>query len=282
MTRIAIVTDSTTSLPQELVERYHIHVIPTLVLFGMDVYRDGVDLSPPQFYRMLGEASHLPTTSQPSMEDFADFYRSLGEEADAIISIHVSEELSGTLASAYAARTTLPGVPIEIIDSRFISMGLGFVVLAAARAAAEGKSVAEAAMAAKEVVPKMNLLFVVETLRYLAKGGRIGGASALIGSVLQIKPVLCIKDGRIEVQEKVRSTIKARGRMIEIMEERVGPGATVHAAVVHANSLAEAEAMREELARRFNCAELYVTEIGAVIGTHTGPGTVGVAFYAEE
>jgi DegV family protein with EDD domain len=281
MPKIAIVTDSTASLPQDLVDKHNIHVIPCKVLFGNETFCDGVDLAPSEFYQRLRESSALPTTSQPSSGEFCELYESLAEEYDSILSIHVSEHLSGTLASAHAACATVPDIPIEIIDSKFVSLGLGMVLFAAARAVAEGKSAAEAAEAARDVMAKMNIIFVPDTLEYLAKGGRIGGASALLGSVLQIKPILYIEDGRIEPLEKVRSTKKARKRLVEIMAEKVGSAERVHAAVIHADCLEAAEGVRDEIAQRFDCAELYVTEIGSGVGTHAGPGTVGIAFYGE-
>jgi len=281
MTRIAIVTDSTASLPPELVERYDIHVIPCRVIFEGQVFRDGVDITPAQFYQMLQKAPDLPTTSQPSIGEFVELYRALGRKSEAIVSIHIAEPLSGTLACAYATKRMLSSVSIEIIDSQSVSMGLGFITLAAARAAAEGKEVAEVVTAARELIPRMSFFFVVDTLEYLAKGGRIGGASALMGSVLQIKPILHIAKGRIEVLKKVRSKGKAQRRLLEIMEARIGSASSVHAAVLHAAAPEEAQAVREELARRFNCAELYVSEFSPALGTHAGPGMIGVAFYAE-
>ena len=281
MSRIALVTDSTASLPPELAEQLNIHVIPAQVIFAGQTYRDGIDLTSAEFYEKLRAAPELPTTSQPSAGDFAKLYRSLSEEADAIISIHVSEHLSGTLASANTAKSTLDGVRIEIIDSRSVSLGLGLIVMAAARAISAGKSVEEIVMLVKDIIPKMNIVFVPETLKYLAKGGRIGGASALLGTVLQIKPVLCIEDGRIEVQEKVRSVKRARLRLIEIMQERMESAKEIHAAILHADCQADAEIMREMVAKRLDCAELYVNELGSSVGTHAGPGTMGIAFYAS-
>jgi DegV family protein with EDD domain len=194
------------------------------------------------------------------------------------VGVFISTELSGTVASALAAQESLPDLPIEVVDSRFTSMGLGFVALAAARAAAEGKGLAEVAAAARELVPRVNVLFVVETLEYLHRGGRIGGASRLLGSALRINPLRHLTEGRIDALERVRTKRKAVERILEVMAERAG-NAPVHAAVIHANAPEEAARLREQVRERFPYTELYLAELSPVIGTHVGPGTVGVAFY---
>lgn len=174
--RIAVVTDSSSSLPPTLAEKHGIHVMPVYVIFGKQTFQDGVDLTAEQFYRLLRESKELPTTAQPSVMDFVQAYTRLARQVDAIVSIHLSHEMSATLDSALAAAKELPQVPIHVIDSGSVSMGLGFIALAAARAAAEGKSVAEVVRAAEDLIPKMNVVFTVDTLEYLHKGGRIGGA----------------------------------------------------------------------------------------------------------
>ena len=280
MARIAIVTDSTAYLPAELADKYYIHIIPASVIFGDQAFRDRVDLTPKEFYQMLRVAEALPTTTQPSAGDFLELYTALSREAEAIVSVHISSELSGTIDSALAAKKELPNLPIYVIDSRFTSMGLGLITLAAARAVTEGKALPEVVRAVEGLIPKMNVFFVVDTLEYLQKGGRIGGAAALVGSVLKIRPILHISDGRIDVLEKVRTKSKAVRRMLEIMEERVG-GNPVHAAVIHADTADEAEELREVVASHFDCVELHTVELSPAIGTHVGPGTVGLAFYSD-
>jgi len=170
---------------------------------------------------------------------------------------------------------------IHVIDSRCTSMGLGLLTTAAARAAAEGQSAEEVARMVEGLIPCLMVVFVVDTLEYLHKGGRIGGAAALVGSVLQVKPVLYFNEGRIDVLEKVRTTRKAKRRLLEIMEERMGAGTTVHAAITHADAPDEAEKLRQQVAERFNCVEMFVCELSPAIATHVGPGTVGLAFYPE-
>ena len=266
-------------MPADLVTQYGLHVIPLWVHSGEQSYRDGVDLMPSQFYPLLARAPDLPITSQPSAGEFLDMYRKLARETKVIVSVHISTELSGTVASALAARQMFHQVPVHVVDSRSAAMGLGLIALAAARAAAEGQNGAQVAAVAERLVPWTNVLFVVDTLEYLRKGGRIGGASALAGSVIRIKPILHIHEGRIDALDKVRTLRKALNRLMEIVAERVRGAGPIHAAVVHAAAPAEAEALWDRLARTFDCAELHLAELSPAIGTHVGPGTVGIAFY---
>lgn len=281
MKRVLVVTDSTAGMAAGLVAEAGVKVIPLWVHFGEKGYRDGVDMTSEQFYPMLAGSKSLPTTSQPSAGEFLEFYRGLAGEAEAIVSIHISSVLSGTVASALAARQMFPDVPVHVVDSRSASMGLGLIVLAAARAAAAGQSAEEVAALAERLSARMNIIFAVETLEYLHKGGRIGGASAFLGSIIQIKPILHLQDGRIEALEKVRSWARAKDRLLEIVAARVGSTPSLRGAVVHANSPEEAESMRERLAALIKFDELYTSGLSPAIGTHTGPGTIGLGFYAE-
>ena len=205
----------------------------------------------------------------------------MADTADGIVGVFISDELSGTVASALGARDLLPALSIEVVDSRFTSMALGFIALAAARAAAEGKSLSQVAAAARELVPRVNMLFVVDTLKYLHRGGRIGGAARLLGSALSIKPLLHISDGRIDALGQARTKRKAKARMLEVMARRVGD-TPIRAAVAHASAPEEAAILLEKIDAGFDCVELLAAELSPVIGTHVGPGTVGVAFHPEE
>ncbi len=282
MKKVIVVTDSTAGLPSDLAAQAGLRVIPLWVHFGETQYRDGVDITTEQFYPMLAKAKKLPTTSQPSAGEFLQFYRSLTGEAEAIVSIHISAELSGTVASALAAQQMFDDVPVHVVDARSTSMGLGLIALAAARAAAEGQSAEQVAALAERLVPRMNIIFVVDTLEYLHKGGRIGGASAFLGSIIQIKPILHLENGRIEALDKVRSRKKAMDRLLEIVAERVGTARSLRGAIVNALVPEEAEALRQRLAAAHHFDELYVTALSPAIGTHTGPGTIGIGFYSEE
>ena len=281
MSKVAVVTDSVANLPPELVERYSITVIPLLVAFGPKVFRDGVDMTSAQFYRRLREDKHLPTTSTPSMGDFLSLFHRLAGEAEAIACIHLAHEFSGTVAIAEEVGQSFKEVPIRVVDSRSAAMAEGFVVLEAARVAAEGSDLADVVARAREMIPQMNLVVMLDTLEYLYRGGRIGQVARLMGSALQFKPVLSVENGAVDALERPRTWAKAVQRILEIMATRVR-GRPVHAAVVHADALDKAEQLRRKVASLFNCRELYVTDLTPVMGTHAGPGVLGVAWWSEE
>lgn len=281
MPKVAIVTDSSAYLPAELVQQYGIYVVPLNVHFNGRLYRDGIDIKEEEFFAKLATAAELPTTSQPSAGDFAQIFRQAAANADGIVAIVISSLLSGTYASALAAKEMLPDTPIAVVDSRNTSMGLGFLVLAAAKAAQEGKTLGEIVALVESMIPKMRVFFVPDTLKYLAKGGRIGGAQALLGSVLSIKPILQLVNGRVEPLEKVRTRSKALARIVELMRQECD-GRPTHVAIVNAMALPEAEELRKNVAAALpHCRELLITGVSPVIGTHTGPGTLGVIFYTE-
>jgi len=283
MDNVVVLTDSTADIPSQMAEDLGIAVIPVTILFGEETFRDRIDITPEEFYRRLASSSVHPTTSQPSAGDFVEVYRQLSQLAQSIISIHVSSDLSGTLESAHAAKTQLDSsVPIHIVDSRSTSMGLGFMVLAAAEMAADGIEAAQIAARVEALVPQMNVLFVVDTLEYLHKGGRIGGAERYLGSMLRIKPLLHLDNGRIEPLEKARTKRRAMARLLEIVEERIGDGRPRGFAVIHATAEEEALQLKQELEARFPGQESYLCELSPALGVHTGPGLVGAAFYTEE
>jgi len=281
MAKVKIITDSTAYLPPDLIARYGIRVIPLKVVFGAEAYAEGVDISNEEFYGKLAAASTLPTTSQPSVGDFLEVYGEASREGKPILSIHISSKLSATISTALTAKSELPQAQIEVVDSLSTAMALGMVVLAAARAADEGQSLSQIRATAEKVIQSMNLFFIVDTLEYLHKGGRIGGAAALMGTVLRIKPVLYLKEGQIEVLTKVRTKRKALKRLLELMGERMTEGASVHVTIIHAHAVEEASALEKEVRAHFNCAEIYISELGPVIGAHVGPRAIGVAFYAD-
>lgn len=279
--KVAIATDSVSNLTSDLVAQYDIRVIPQRLNWEGTTYLDGIDITEAEFYQRLKSAREIPTTSQPSAWEFKEFFEAIAEEYESILCITISDHLSGTLDSARGAQQLLDSVPIEVIDSRSASMGQGFIVLAAARAVAEGASLAEAAETTRKMVPITRAVFVVDTLEFLHRGGRIGGAQRLVGSVLSIKPLLHLQDGRIEPLASVRTKRKALGRALEIIEaDTVGKG-SLHAAVIHAANPDEANQFRQEVAERLKPVELLQTELTPVIGTHTGPGLVGLAYYNE-
>jgi DegV family protein with EDD domain len=277
--KVAIVTDSIASMTQEMGREYGVHVVPIHISFGEQSYCDDIDLDAASFYHKLAQNSRLPTTSQPTALDFQQAYAQVARKAEAIVSIHASQKVSATVDSARSASLQMPDLPIYVIDTETLSMGQGLIVIAAARAAAQGKSAEEIVELVEDLIPKVRVLFTVETLEYLHRGGRIGGATAFLGTALKIKPVLHIDDGRVEPLEKPRTRKRAVARLSELMEEQVGVEQPIHAAVLHCNAQEEAEAFAERIRARFNCLELTIAEAGPTIGTHGGPGTLGITFY---
>lgn len=282
MTKIAILTDSTANLPVEWVEKNNVRVIPLKIHWGNDTFLDGVDLTPNEFYTRLLHSKTLPTTSQPSIQDFLQAFESLANQADGIVVPLISSGISGTVASALAAVREFFRVPVEIVDTRVTSAGQGLVVMAAARAAAQGKSLQEVRQAADEVVQRMQLFFAVDTLEYLHRGGRIGGASRYLGTVLNIKPILYFDlDGKLDALERARTKGKALQRLTALAEEKAN-GHPLHLSVIHANAPEIAQEFREQITHRLHCEEVFTMELSPVIGVHVGPGTIGVALYAED
>ncbi|UCG24311.1 MAG: DegV family protein [Chloroflexota bacterium] len=279
--KVAIATDSVANIPVGLIEEYDIKVIPQCLNWVGKTYLDGIDITTEEFYQRLASAKELPTTSQPSAGEFREFFLEVAEGCDSIVCIVVSDHLSGTLDSANAAVKMIPDFPIEVVDSRSASMGQGFIVLAAANAAGAGKSYAEVAELARGLVPGVRAVFVVDTLEFLHRGGRIGGARRLLGSVLSIKPLLHLVNGQIEPLANVRTKRKALERALEIIEEDTAGKGPLHAAVLHASTPDEAEKFYVAVEGRLQPVELLLTELTPVVGTHTGPGLVGLAYYNE-
>jgi DegV family protein with EDD domain len=279
--RIAVVTDSSAYIPEEALGGFTIPVIPLWLLWGDERFRDGVDIDPPTFYRRLRGARVFPTTSQPSAGEFVDFFRQASADADAIVGVFISSELSGTVPNALAALTQLPELTIRVVDSLSTSMGLGFVALAAARAAAAGQSVDEVVAAAEDMRDRVHVLFAVDTLEYLYRGGRIGGAKRLLGTALNIKPLLHLEDGRVEPLAQVRTKRKAVAQMLDEARERLDGERMAEAAVIDVDSSEEGDAIAERVKERFGVSKVFRTAVSPVIGAHAGPGTVGIGFYAE-
>jgi DegV family protein with EDD domain len=275
---IKIVTDSTAYLPQATVDEHDIKVVPLCVHFADADFKEGVELSTPDFYTRLKEATELPTTSQPSPGEFKDVFEELVEAGHEVVTLTISSKLSGTWNSAMAAKKELPGDGISVVDTLSTSAGLQLMVQEAVRAAEEGWMRQEIVDRIEEMKMGMNIFFVVDTLEYLAKGGRIGNASAFLGTLLKVKPILVLQEGAIEPLEKVRSKRKAQARMLSLVEEYLGDkGPQARVALAQALVPDEAQALALELQGRLGCCEPGISEIGPVIGTHTGPGVIGIA-----
>lgn len=280
MPKVKIVTDSTAYLLPETIAQYDIRVVPLKVAFGSEVFSEGVDITNEEFYRRLTKSSTLPTTSQPAVSDFAEVYSELISLGHPIFSIHISGKLSGTINSALTAREAFPEAQIEVVD--WLSAGMGLMVLAAARAAEEGQGLPEIKASLKQLAPCISIVAMLDTLKYAWRGGRIGAATALLGSLLSIKPIVTLEDAEAKPLARARSRAKGVEYMLKLMEKRVGMSSSIRGGVFHAGVLEEALALEREVRARFNCAELDLIALGPVFGTHTGPGTLGLAFYADE
>jgi DegV family protein with EDD domain len=277
---IKIVTDSTAYLPEETTRKYDIPVVRLYVHFGEEAFKEGLELSNEEFYTRLKEAPVLPTTSQPSAGEFHQVFQELVEAGHEIVALTISSKLSGTWNSAMAAKEMLPEAGISVIDTLSTSVAMHLMIEAATEAIAAGATREEVVAQIEEIKSKIQLLFVVDTLEYLAKGGRIGNAKAFMGTLLKVKPILTLQDGAIEPLEQVRSRRKAQARMLDLIEEHVGgKGPQAKLGIVNALALEDAERLRDEITARLGCAEPIMGSLGPAIGTHTGPGLVGIAAY---
>jgi DegV family protein with EDD domain len=281
MSRIALVTDSTAYIPPDLIQKYDIHVAPQLSIWGETTYEDGIDIQPAEFYERLKSAKELPTTSQATVAYFVKIFEPLVAEGRPILAILISDLLSGTLQSAMQAKEMFPDATIELVNSKSAAMELGFQVLAAARAIEAGKPFDEVVAIAENAKEHTGVYFVVDTLEFLHKGGRIGGAQRLIGTALSMKPLLSVIDGRIESVESVRTKKKAFARLLEVIQEETQGKTNIRLATVHAAAEADAESLLEEASKRLDPVEKLVSEVSPAVGTHVGPGTVGIAYSTD-
>lgn len=284
MGKVKIVTDSTSDIPQDVREQYGIGMVPLKVHFGHDAYLDSVTIQVSEFYEKLAAANALPTTSQPSPAEFMELYQQIGAEPETeIISIHLSSALSGTYQSAMLAKSLLEEkIDVTVIDSKTASYGIGTMVVEAAKMAQQGKSKEEILAEIGRIRETMRIYFLVDTLEYLQKGGRIGKAAALIGSLLNIKPILSIdNDGEVASVDKVRGHKKALGRILEMLKQEFG-GKPIHVTIGHANSLSGADELNELIRSHFEVVSMSYMEIGPVIGAHVGAGTTAVFMRPSE
>jgi DegV family protein with EDD domain len=280
MSKVAIVTDSTAYIPPDLIEQYHISVAPLVLIWGDETFEDGVDIQPDEFYTRLAGAKVMPSTSQATPKTFHKIYTDLLEQDYEILAVLISSALSGTVVSAVQVQAEMPDAPIEIVDSYNTAMALGFQVLQAARAAEEGANLAECKEVAERAIEHTGVIFAVDTLEFLHRGGRIGGASRYLGTALNIKPILEVQEGRIEALEKVRTRKKSLVRLTELIGERIDGREPVRLATLHANSPQDAQELLDMAKDQFNPVETVFSEVSPVIGTHVGPGTVGLAYCA--
>lgn len=279
MGKIAIVTDSTAYLPQSLIDEYGIYVVPLSVNFGDETYREGVDMSTEEFYSYLGKAKKLPTTSQPAIGDFLKLYDELATEYDEIISIHISSGISGTLNTSFSAANMIQDIKIEVIDSEISSFGLAFMVIEAAQMAKQQKSLSEIKERIEWMVKNMRGYFIVDDLAHLHRGGRLNAAEFLVGSMLKIKPIIHFIDKKLQPFEKIRTKKKAVDRILELLEAETRDNILIRCSVVHADALGEAEELADRIKQSYSNVEVNISEFGPVLGTHTGPRTIGLTWY---
>jgi fatty acid kinase fatty acid binding subunit len=276
---IAIVTDSTADLPSQLARNRSISVVPLTLNFEGRSLLDGVDIRPSEFYRKLPNATTHPTTSQPSAGRFAEAYSELLADHSDVISIHISEKLSGTYASAVQGAEMTDSKRVHVIDSQLVSMSLGLLTLAASEMVSRGDGASSIVERVSSMRENVQTYFSVATLEFLRRGGRIGRASAMLGSVLQVKPVLCIRDGLVTPLERVRTFDRALNRVVELTRE-VDRGKGLCVIVGHADAEADADRVARELEP--HCETLMIQPLGPVVGAHAGPGVVGVGVYAAD
>ncbi len=280
MSKVLVVTDSSATVPAELAETLGIQVVPIILNMNGRTYRDGVDITPSEVYRELRTSEQLPTTAAPSVGDFLRIYASAAQQVPGIVSIHLPQDLSATYNVARTSSELVDGVPIRLVDSQSVTMGQGFVVLEAARAAAASAPLDAVVARAEHVARQVHVFATLDTLEYLHRGGRIGAAAAFMGSALQIRPVIYVAGGTVSPFAKPRTKSRAVRLMVDEIA-RKAEGRPLHLSVFHADVPDEAEALRQTVDERFDCVELYVTEFTPVMGVHAGAGVVGVAFYSE-
>ncbi len=280
-----MVTDSVSCLPKELTEKYSIKIVPISLIINSTVYRDGVDITPTEVYQLLETTQSVPTTSSPSPGDFIQVFRELSGSVDGVVCVTICSDISMMFNSAMEAKQIaaeeLPRLAINVIDSRTAGGAQGFVALAAARAAASGKDLIEVTRVAELMIPRVNMIAVLDTLYYLARAGRIPRIAAWAGSMLRINPILTFSHEGIGLLERARTKPRAVNRLLEIMEKRT-KGKRVHVNIMHADVAADAETLRERIEARFKCVELYITDFAPTMGMQAGPGTLALAFYSEE
>ena len=284
MSKFAIVTDSTAYIPAEILEKHNITVTPQVLIWDNETFRDGVDIQPVEFYNRLKTAKTMPSTSQVSPAAMQSAFQELVDQNLDVLGIFISSKLSGTLQSAIQAKEMMgpAGGRVTLVDSQSTAMALGFQVLAAARARESGASLAACVSLAENAHKRTGVFFAVDTLEFLHRGGRIGGAQRFIGSALNLKPILALKDGKVEGVDRIRTKSKAHDRILELVSEQVKGKSNIRIATLHANAADDAKKLLDRASAELSAVEAVFTEVSPVVGTHAGPGTVGLAYMFEE
>lgn len=279
---VKIITDTTAGLSKETASRYGIPVIPQIIVFGEESFYEGVNMDNAEFMQRLKSSSELPKTAAPPPALFVEQFRKFAPTGETILCIHPSSEVSGTVRSVQIAAQDFPNTDIRIIDTRTIASPLNTMVELAALWASQGENADTIETRIKEMIPRCRLYFLVATLEYLAKGGRIGGAAALVGSMLQIKPILTIIDGKVDQFERERTQKRAVARLIELVEEQMAPGEKGYLSIMHAGVPEQAKDLSDILCAKFNIKiPPPILDVPPAIVTHGGPGILGVAFFVR-
>jgi DegV family protein with EDD domain len=280
MSKVAIVTDSTAAIPQEILDQYPLWEAPQVVIFGEETLEDRVDIQPSEFYDRLETDPHHPTTSQVTPASFEKIFGKLLEEGYDILAVLVSPKLSGTVESANQVQAMYPDAAIEVFNSESVAMGLGWQALVAARAAKEGASLAECKEVVEQAKPLTGVIFAVDTLEFLHRGGRIGGGAKFLGTALQTKPIFEVRDGMLEPLERVRTRKKSLARVIRLIEEKIDGRKPLHLATLHGNAEEDARWLLDVGCAHLEPDEKVYAEVSPAVGTHSGPGVVGLAYLA--
>lgn len=279
-----MVTDSTSYLPDSFKKQFDISIVSLSINFGSETFRE-VDISNETFYTKLNTSTKIPTSSQPTLRDFYTVFENHVLNGNEVVGVFLSSDMSGTYHTAMSAKNMIlekhPHASIEIVDSRSNCMQLGFAVLAAAKAAQNGASISEVVAQANYIIKRSRFLFTPDNLTYLKKGGRIGGAAALLGSLLQIKPILTVVDGKTSVYSKVRTKSKAIKEIIDVCFNDIDKKGLGDIAIHHINNEAEGKLLADMIVKKYN-VQVPLYSIGPVIGVHVGPGAVGIVYYTEE
>lgn len=280
MTKIAVVTDSTAYIPSEFTSRHKITVAPQVLIWGNETFKDGIDIRSDDFFSRLKSAKTMPSTSQVSPATMQSIFQPLVEQGYEVLGIFISSKLSGTLQSAIQGKEMMgaSGEKVTLVDSQSTAMALGFQALAAARAVEAGASLPETIALARSAHEKTGVMFAVETLEFLHRGGRIGGAQRFIGAALNLKPILELRNGLVEGVERIRTKTKAHDRILEMVAEKTKGKSAVRLASLHANAAEDAKSLLDRASQQIGPVETIFTEVSPVVGTHTGPGTVGLAY----
>ena len=282
MARVALMTDSTAYIPKDVLAKNHIAVVPQVVIWDNQTFEDGVDIQPTEFYKRLSTSKTMPTTSQVSVPNMQKTFMRLLDEGFDVFGMFLSAKLSGTMQSAHQGRDELKTGKdrVQFIDTETTAMAMGFQVLTVAHAAADGASLSDCMALAEKAKNTTGVFLVVDTLEFLYRGGRIGGATRFLGAALNLKPILCVTGGRVEPVERVRTKAKAHDRMIELVVEATHGKSPLRLATLHANAAEDAEGILKKATEQMKPIESVFSEVSPAVGTHTGPGTVGLCYMA--